>query len=585
LVQQKIRRTIAGIDARETRVRAWAPFGGGEMTGDGFVLVCGLGTVGFRVVELLGRLGVPVRLVTLGAREERLRAVTDRGVEVVRGDARDPALLERAGLKEARALIATSDTDLVNLEIAMDAARIAPGVPVVIRLFDQELARKVEGTFGIRRALAASAVSAPAFMAAALGERWIRSFSLDGAPFVVGECQADDLSPLLGRTVRDVATEHGLVVARLDDASPAPSASIEEGSRLVLVGAEADWKRAPFAQAPPRAPGRRLPRPTAAVRGLLGFVRGAPPLLTGVLAVLLAFFALSVLVFRVALHLSLVDAFYFIVSTVTTTGYGDITPRDASAAVKLYACLVMVLGSATTAVLYSIITDALVTARFQQLLGRRRVPREGHVVVAGLGDVGFRTTLELLGVGVEVAAITLDPAGELVEAARSRTPILSGDARQPDILSRAGLQGADAVLALTGDDAANLGIALAARQLNPAIRTVVRLFDAEFARKAQEAFRLDAALSASRLSAPAFVAAALEPGVYAAFLDGDRFLLSLRTCPGSEWAGLRPSALPGRAGTLVLRAGPKGPWRIPIDDLPIEAEERLALLVPRPLGE
>src|SRR5207244_9831373 len=84
--------------------------------------------------------------------------------------------------------------------------------------------------------------------------------------------------------------------------------------------------------------------------------------------------ALSVLVFRVALDLTLVDALYFIITTVTTVGYGDITPRSAPAVVKLYACVVMLLGSAGIAILYSIITDLIVTARFQQLVGRRRIP-------------------------------------------------------------------------------------------------------------------------------------------------------------------------------------------------------------------
>lgn len=74
-------------------------------------------------------------------------------------------------------------------------------------------------------------------------------------------------------------------------------------------------------------------------------------------AVLLALLASSVAVFQFGLNLSFVDALYFVVTTVTTVGYGDVTPLHAGVALKLYACLLMVLGSLATAALVSLGTD------------------------------------------------------------------------------------------------------------------------------------------------------------------------------------------------------------------------------------
>ena len=51
--------------------------------------------------------------------------------------------------------------------------------------------------------------------------------------------------------------------------------------------------------------------------------------------------------------------------------------------------------AATIFLFYSIIIDYIITARFQQLLGRQRAPEEGHVVVVGVGSVGYRTVEEL----------------------------------------------------------------------------------------------------------------------------------------------------------------------------------------------
>jgi hypothetical protein len=137
------------------------------------ILVCGLGAVGYRVVRLLGRLGEPVTVVTLEAREEQVRAVEAKGARVLRGDARDETLLRVAGLDQARALIAATDRDPVNIEIALDARRLRPDLPLVVRLFDQHLARRLEAAFDLRRALGVSALAAPGFAAAALGERWV----------------------------------------------------------------------------------------------------------------------------------------------------------------------------------------------------------------------------------------------------------------------------------------------------------------------------------------------------------------------------------------------------------------------------
>ncbi|HQQ76922.1 MAG TPA: NAD-binding protein, partial [Thermoanaerobaculia bacterium] len=148
-------------------------------------LVCGMGHVGYRIVELLTRLGEPVVVVTRETRSEWQRAAAAAGAKVVMGDARDPELLRAAGLMEARGLLAVTDHDPVNLEIALDARRLRPDLPVVARLFDQNLAQQLEATHGVRRALSVSALAAPAFAGAALGESILASFASQGKLDVV----------------------------------------------------------------------------------------------------------------------------------------------------------------------------------------------------------------------------------------------------------------------------------------------------------------------------------------------------------------------------------------------------------------
>ncbi len=322
----------------------------------------------------------------------------------------------------------------------------------------------------------------------------------------------------------------------------------------------------------------------------LGFAwrvwRNTPLPLRSAFVLLNLIIALSVLVFRNLLGLTLVDALFYSVTTVTTGAPSDIAPRGSGVAVKLYACLVMLLGSAVVAILFSIITDFLVAARFRQLLGRERIPEKGHVVVAGLGNVGYRVVQELRRAGASVVAIEREASGEFVEAVRSLAPVVVGDARIPDTLAAAGAAKAHAIVAAIDDDAVDLGIALAARALNAKARIVARVFDADFARKVQSAFQMDAALSPGLMAAPTFVAAALYPGVLTAFVQGSRlFVILYRSSPG-DWRGLTPTQLGADRGVQVLlrRPGCRGEPELATGDAPLAADEDVVAVVSRVLS-
>src|SRR5262249_8202934 len=224
--------------------------------------------------------------------------------------------------------------------------------------------------------------------------------------------------------------------------------------------------------------------------------------------------------------------------------------------------------------------DFVVRARFRQLLGRERIPRADHVVVAGLGNVGYRTVEELLRAGAEVVVVDAAPAAELVEAVRGRAPVVAGDARLRDTLERAGVDRAAAIVATTGDDVVNLGIALAARELRPGIRTDVRLFDADFARKARGAFQLDAALSASLLSAPGVGAWARAAGAPAAS-GGEGGGLVGRHGGGARrgvGGGRRAFGDEGGSATLWRRAPAAAPVPASADDSPLQADEEVVVV-------
>lgn len=135
--------------------------------------------------------------------------------------------------------------------------------------------------------------------------------------------------------------------------------------------------------------------------------------------------------------------------------------------------------------------------------------RSGHVIVCGVGHLGVRTIIELRARDEEVVAIgSSDEAEETLLGLGVRLVI--GDARQPRILREADVAGADSIVMTGDDDLANLNTSLAATELNPTIRIVMRLFDQEVGAHIPDLFPDAVALSSSALAAPGFVSAAID---------------------------------------------------------------------------
>lgn len=438
------------------------------------VIVCGLGQVGFRCTMLLRQLGIPVRVVTSDDPRGFRKLVVEAGASVEFGDARDIDVLRAAGLSSARALLAVTSSDLVNLEIAMDAVEDGTTARVVIRLFDQTLAARLHKESGIDRTLAMSLVAAPSFAAAALD------------PSVLGAFEWNEAQYTLVRTTDPGKADIGLaddLVARRRQAQSVSKQSTK-------------------------------PLPT-----FKNFLTTIPKSLVVAFWLISLLTVASVVVFCQAMRLSVIDSIYFVTTTLTTTGYGDISPKDAAVWVKLYTCAMMILGSAGVAVLYSIITDYIVSTRFDELAGKQRVTAEGHVIVIGLGNVGTRTVEYLTNMGYQVVAVDSDSAARDRKLLPESVHFLVGDGREAEVLDRAGVMRCSAVIAVTDNDATNLSVGLSAKKLNPSLRAVTRIFDASFARKVEGVLNIDAALSASKLSSPSFVAAALAEGLVYSFVE------------------------------------------------------------------
>jgi voltage-gated potassium channel len=133
---------------------------------------------------------------------------------------------------------------------------------------------------------------------------------------------------------------------------------------------------------------------------------------------------------------------------------------------------------------------------------------KNHIVLVGLGHLGYRVAQHLNEMGKNVVVIELQADSHTVVAARGLgITVIEEDARNPTALEGANIQSAQTIILASQNDAMNLQIALKARSLNPRIQVVIRIFDEDFAHALHDQFGF-MALSATEMAAPVFAASA-----------------------------------------------------------------------------
>jgi Trk K+ transport system NAD-binding subunit len=492
------------------------------------VVVCGLDNVGLRSALELRRLGQRVVVVADAPRHDFAAALRAAGADLVVGSPRDENVLRAAGVARARAVALLTDDDVSNLHAALAAQELNPKLRIVIRLFHHELGEHMRKLFRDAIALSASALAAPAFVDAALAEDGEQQIAVDG--YVL--------------SVRRDAPESDVLLPLADLASPGGH---DGAGPYLLRGGRA-----------------RSPRRPSPWRPLVDAVREIDRRLLALLSVVALLVVASVAVFHFFAALDPIDALYFTITIVTTTGFGDINLRDAPPALKLYGSALMILGAASLAILFGLIADVAVGARLARQLTTVPPRIRHHVVVCGLGTVGFRIAASLVQLGVPVAAAEVRASDFVVGARRLGVPVLQANAGHRATLEALGVRRARCLIAATDDDVANLQAALGARALNPTLRVVTRLFDPDLAVRVERAFGIGQSRSVSALAAPAFALATLGYETLATLSLGAAILVfaRLRLHEGSRALRAPIGEIEAGHALRILRLDPlRGPER------------------------
>ncbi|HJQ05733.1 MAG TPA: NAD-binding protein [Nocardioides sp.] len=409
-------------------------------------------------------------------------ALMDRGHTVDHLLAPDDAELRASLQREVAGIAILLHQDDVGLRYALAAAHFAPGVPIVAAIFDATMSEQ------LHRLLPSCIVTSPAELA---------------APMLVAACLGD------GAALFPTARGRAEVVA-VDTAGVTHRA----------------WRRS-FAERMRALRGRiagQLRPHDAGSRILYLGLGGAT------LALLCDF------IWLVGVGTPWPEAFQEAAQVAATVGpegrHGE--------AYGVFAGLAMLLSVLFTGMFTAGLVDMLLGPRLIGLFGSRALPRAGHVVVVGLGQVGLRLCRHLQALGIPVVGVERDGDARWVEVARNLgIPVVIGNGVDRAVLERVRISHAVALAAVGSADLDNISVAVSARGVAPEARIVLRAGEHELISETASLLPLGETRDVTRLSSAYVVARLLGVDADHVLLDGNRVLL-LASGAASEWKTSRP---------------------------------------------
>lgn len=492
-----------------------------------------------------------------------------------------PEGLAAAGVEGAVAILALARDEQLNLQVALRARDANPRIRIVLRQFNRTLAAKIAQNLPDCSVLSLAWHSAATYAAAALDPLCLRGLQFPEAdgPLTGFAARAAEAAGVEGQTITEAEALLGARIVAVDGRTDIGRGdTIAPAARLVVYGTvERLLASAPRPLPAPGQPTPPRPRPQSWSRRL----RRQNPYVAGFTAAALTLFLVGTWHFGGAFGRGWLVAAYFVLSTMTTTGYGDITPDPHHPADIAMAMLLMLVGTLATGVFIAFVAARLTRVQWVRMQGLRPIRRRGHIVVCGCGSIGTGVIDLLLGFDKPLVVVEQNPDAALVERALDQGfDLLTGDASRDDTLDLCNLGAAHSLVALTNVDTLNLEIALGARARNPSMPIVLRIAEANFAASIASHFQFETTFSVAALAGPVFAGLSRLPGARGRIgFGGEEFAIAEIALPAKLDAALPrlavplAAAAPGgdgfalihdfaelRPGTLVLVLVPLAPF-------------------------
>jgi voltage-gated potassium channel len=279
-------------------------------------------------------------------------------------------------------------------------------------------------------------------------------------------------------------------------------------------------------------------------------------------------------------HEGILNSFYWAIVTLSTIGYGDVVPTTISA--KLFTIGVAGTEVFLGAYLVTLVIGVVSEEAQHRALGTLGTAMTGHIVVLGYSPVGQAAVRELLEQEQRLAVVTErveDVANVRTLAREDRLFVTYGPPADREILARANVPSAHAVVVCTADDATNMIAALNVRAIAPDVRVVVSVSRPELRETLQSA-GVTYVASPADMGGRLCASAAFEPEVASALedlsegsarSDIQEYLLSSTTPISAQPFGAAELIVRRATGCILIgyaRAENGGPFTTYVDPEP-----------------
>lgn len=523
----------------------------------------GFSGVGRRIVKQLINADEHVIVVDPHATRLEREDLRRWGVPYIEGSGQRSEILREAGIRDARAVICVHTDDLPNIEIALLIREFSPTVRIVIRTSNTAVAKALNAVAIPGAVLDVAQLASASFFEVA-ANRTTHPLTLGDEEFIVATVRSRSTGNL-----RSLWGNLAPVAVQPRDDSPTvicPSRNyvVGQGDLVTLIGTQTDYddlgiSLGESAITRPHVPlGRRIRDSFTAISEAVD----RPFRIAFATLAILSVVSIAILTLGYhepdGTHMDFLDAVYFTAETIGTVGFGDYYFRDQDTWLRLWAIFLILFGVFGVALATALLTNALVTRRLAQSLGRQRLTRiRDHIVVIGLGTVGSTVAMDLHNAGYAVAVIDRDENNRFVPQLRDASiPVLIGDATLPETLLSAGLPRAAGVAVLTSDDLVNIETALAIRDATAdrRIPMALRFFERNLARVVGNTLDVGTTRSTAELASPWFVGAALGLEILGTFYIGQTPFMAARLTvrAGSQLDGLAMQDLAARTRVVAI---------------------------------
>jgi len=168
---------------------------------------------------------------------------------------------------------------------------------------------------------------------------------------------------------------------------------------------------------------------------------------------------------------SWIDAFYMTAITITTVGFGEVTPLEPEA--KLFTIFLIINSVVVLGYTVTVTTEYILSQNNFERLKKRKMQKridalKDHIIICGYGRNGIQVAEKLIEYQRDFVVIEKDK--EICDKLVSQEQlVIHGNANDDDILHTAGLHRAKFLISALPDDSDNLFVVLRARQANPTI--------------------------------------------------------------------------------------------------------------------